>query len=165
MMLKEIGEWTRINGAGIYVIKAWVNLGEGSDGKLKVLPGGKLGRKQAEHLFFPTDIRLTVGKEGNLYAYCMTVPATGTAFSLKLAAGQVKALHREQTPYQMIEIFDAETFGKLMVIDGCTLVSTRDNFLYHEMVSHPALFTHPNPKRVVIIGGGDCAVRIQAERE
>jgi spermidine synthase len=43
-----------------------------------------------------------------------------------------------------------------MVIDGCTMVSTRDNFFYHEMISHPALYTHPNPKRVCIIGGGDC---------
>jgi spermidine synthase len=83
-------------------------------------------------------------------------PAAGTAISLKLAGGQVKPLHREQTPYQLIEIFDTETFGKLMVIDGCTMVSTRDNFLYHEMMSHPALFTHPDPKRVVIVGGGDC---------
>ena len=77
-MLKEIGEWTRINGAGIYGSKAWTKLGEGADGKLNVLPGGKLGRKQAEHVFFPTDIRFTVGKDNNLYAYCMTVPATGT---------------------------------------------------------------------------------------
>jgi spermidine synthase len=36
------------------------------------------------------------------------------------------------------------------------MVSTRDNFFYHEMISHPALYTHPNPKRVCIIGGGDC---------
>jgi spermidine synthase len=43
-----------------------------------------------------------------------------------------------------------------MVIDGCTMVTTRDNFLYHEMMSHPALFTHPRARRVVIIGGGDC---------
>ena len=43
-----------------------------------------------------------------------------------------------------------------MVIDGCTMVSTRDNFLYHEMMSHTVLFTHPNPKNVLIIGGGDC---------
>jgi len=49
-----------------------------------------------------------------------------------------------------------ETFGNLMIIDGCTMVSTRDNFFYHEMMSHPALFTHPDPKRVWIIGGGDC---------
>src|SRR5690606_11377001 len=46
--------------------------------------------------------------------------------------------------------------GRLMVIDGSIMLTQRDNFLYHEMMSHPALFTHPDPKRVVIIGGGDC---------
>lgn len=79
-------------------------------------------------------------------------PAGGSAFSLKLG----KKLSEEQTPYQKIEMYDTRDFGKLMVIDGCTMVSTRDNFLYHEMMSHPAMFTHPDPKRVVIIGGGDC---------
>src|SRR3546814_3993184 len=43
-----------------------------------------------------------------------------------------------------------------MTLDGCTMVSTRDNFLYHEMMSHPALNSHPNPQTVVIVGGGDC---------
>ena len=43
-----------------------------------------------------------------------------------------------------------------MLIDGAMMLTTRDNFLYHEMMSHPALFTHADPKRVVIIGGGDC---------
>ena len=80
------------------------------------------------------------------------VEKTGTAFSLKLG----KKLHEEQTPWQKIEIYQTETFGYLMVIDGCTMVSTRDNFLYHEMMSHPALNSHPNPKNVVIVGGGDC---------
>lgn len=79
------------------------------------------------------------------------IDATGTAFALK-----GKKLHEEQTPYQKIEIFETETFGYLMTIDGCTMVSTRDNFLYHEMMSHPALNSHPNPETVVIVGGGDC---------
>jgi spermidine synthase len=79
------------------------------------------------------------------------VEATGTAFALK-----GKRVHEEQTPYQKIEIFKTETFGYLMTIDGCTMVSTRDNFLYHEMMSHPALNSHPNPENVVIVGGGDC---------
>lgn len=77
---------------------------------------------------------------------------TGTAFSLKIK----DRLHEEQTPYQKIEIYDTEQFGKLMVIDGCTMLSTRDNFLYHEMMTHPVLFTHRKPLKVVIIGGGDC---------
>jgi spermidine synthase len=65
-------------------------------------------------------------------------------------------LHTEQTPFQKIDIYDSTDWGKLMVIDGCMMVTTRDNFFYHEMMSHPALFTHANPQRVVIIGGGDC---------
>jgi len=65
-------------------------------------------------------------------------------------------LHAEQTPFQSIEIYESTDWGNVMVIDGCMMVTTRDNFLYHEMMSHPALFTHARAKRVVIIGGGDC---------
>lgn len=77
---------------------------------------------------------------------------SGSAFGLAITA----KLDEVQSPFQHIEIYDTTHFGKLMVIDGCTMVSTRENFLYHEMMSHPALFTHPSPKNVVIIGGGDC---------
>jgi spermidine synthase len=80
------------------------------------------------------------------------VPWAETAFSLKIK----QKVHEEQSEFQHLEIYETETFGHLMVIDGCTMVSTRDNFFYHEMMSHPALYTHPNPKRVWIIGGGDC---------
>ncbi|SEI78180.1 spermidine synthase [Allopseudospirillum japonicum] len=76
----------------------------------------------------------------------------GSAFSLKITA----KLHEEQTQYQKLAIYDTETYGKLMVLDGCVMLTDRDNFLYHEMMSHPALFTHARPRRVVIIGGGDC---------
>lgn len=76
----------------------------------------------------------------------------GTAFSLKVRG----RLHAEQSQYQHIEIFETDTFGNLMVIDGCVMLTTRDNFLYHEMMSHPALFTHKDPRKVVIVGGGDC---------
>ena len=55
-------------------------------------------------------------------------------------------LHAEQTPFQHIEIYDSTDWGKLMVIDGCMMLTTRDNFFYHEMMSHPALFTHPRAR-------------------
>ena len=77
---------------------------------------------------------------------------TGTAFSLSTKG----RLHDERSAYQRIEVYDTETFGRLMVIDGCVMLSQRDNFLYHEMMSHPALYTHANPRNVLIIGGGDC---------
>ncbi|MBZ0070820.1 MAG: polyamine aminopropyltransferase [Gammaproteobacteria bacterium] len=76
----------------------------------------------------------------------------GSAFSLKVT----KKLHQEQSDFQRIEVYATEQYGNLMTIDGLYMVSGRDNFLYHEMMTHPVLFTHPAPKRVVIIGGGDC---------
>ncbi len=79
-------------------------------------------------------------------------PESGSAFSLTLK----EKLHEEQTPFQHIEIYETEHFGTLMVIDGFIMLSDYDNFFYHEMMSHPALFTHPGPEQVLIIGGGDC---------
>jgi spermidine synthase len=65
-------------------------------------------------------------------------------------------LDEMQSPFQKIEIFETSDWGNLMLIDGAVMLTTRDNFLYHEMMSHPALFTHADPRHVVIIGGGDC---------
>src|SRR3546814_4271091 len=65
-------------------------------------------------------------------------------------------LDEVQSPFQKIEIYESTDWGNLMLIDGAMMLTTRDNFLYHEMMSHPALFTHADPKQVVIIGGGDC---------
>lgn len=78
--------------------------------------------------------------------------AKGTLFGLKLG----ERLHAEQSEFQYLEIYQTETFGKLMVIDGCVMLTDRDNFLYHEMMTHPALCLHDKPSRVLIIGGGDC---------
>lgn len=77
-MLKETGQWLRVNGEGIYGSHSWTRLGEGANGKLNVLPGGKLGGRQANFRFSPQDIRFTVGKQGALYAWCMSVPAPKT---------------------------------------------------------------------------------------
>ncbi len=79
---------------------------------------------------------------------------TGCAFSLHITA----ELHKEQTPFQTINIYQTTEFGNLMVLDGYIMLSERDNFIYHEMMTHPVLFTHPEPKRVAIVGGGDCGV-------
>ena len=67
-----------------------------------------------------------------------------------------RLLHAEKTRYQAIEIHETSDWGNLMVIDGCIMLTSRDNFLYHEMMSHPALFAHAHPRNVVVIGGGDC---------
>jgi len=81
----------------------------------------------------------------------------GSAFSLEIS----RKLHEERTPYQHIEIYETKHFGHLMVIDGCVMLSGRDNFFYHEMLTHPALFSHVNPRNVLIIGGGDCGTLLE----
>ena len=78
----------------------------------------------------------------------------GTAFSLQVK----KKLHEEQTDFQKLEIWETETFGNLMVLDGCVMLTTRDNFLYHEMMSHLPILAHGAARRVLIIGGGDGGV-------
>ena len=77
---------------------------------------------------------------------------SGSAFSLEL----VSKLHEEQSPYQKIEVYKTKHFGNLLVIDGFVMLSARDNFIYHEMMAHPVLFSHRTPLHVAIIGGGDC---------
>lgn len=84
--------------------------------------------------------------------FCEIEPFKNSAFALPIK-GKV---HEEQSPFQKIEIYETETFGYLMVIDGCVMLTSRDNFFYHEMLSHPVLYTHPCPQTVWIIGGGDC---------
>ncbi len=81
-----------------------------------------------------------------------TAPEAGFAYGLKIR-GKV---HEEQTPFQKLEIYETELWGYLMTLDGLTMLTTRDNFVYHEMMSHPVLLTHPDPRRVAIVGGGDC---------
>lgn len=81
-MLHEVGEWMRVNGDGIYGSSAWKVLGEGKDGKLNTLPGGRIGQWQADHVFYNTDFRFTVGKDGMLYVWCMTVPKAGDKLTI-----------------------------------------------------------------------------------
>lgn len=76
----------------------------------------------------------------------------GSAFSFRIK----EKLADTRSEYQTIEIFETEKWGRLMAIDGYIMLTGRDNFLYHEMMTHPVLFTHPDPKRVLVIGGGDC---------
>lgn len=72
-----------------------------------------------------------------------------------LTIGLKKLLFSKQSDYQLLEVYETDTWGNLMTIDGMVMLSEKDEFVYHEMISHVALFTHPDPKRVLIIGGGD----------
>ncbi len=72
-----------------------------------------------------------------------------------LTLGVVKKLYAKQTPYQLVEVYETDSWGNLLTIDGLVMLSEQDEFVYHEMLSHVPLFTHPKPEKVLIIGGGD----------
>jgi spermidine synthase len=76
--------------------------------------------------------------------------------SLLTSAHRVtRRLHDEQTPYQYLEVYESPLLGRMLVLDGAVQTTEGDEFIYHEMLAHPALCTHPSPRRVLIIGGGD----------
>ena len=60
-----------------------------------------------------------------------------------------------KSSYQKIEVIDTFAFGRILVLDGIIQLSRIDEFIYHEMLTHPAMFYHPKPKKILIIGGGD----------
>ena len=60
-----------------------------------------------------------------------------------------------QTGHQHLVIFENKRFGRVMALDGAIQTTQKDEFIYHEMMVHVPLFSHPNPKKVLIIGGGD----------
>ena len=69
-----------------------------------------------------------------------------------------KEIAHEKSQFQDIEIFKSKRCGVTMSIDGAIQSTEMDEFAYHEMMSHVILYCHPNPQRVLIIGGGDFGV-------
>ena len=59
------------------------------------------------------------------------------------------------TQYQHCQIFDTPLYGRVLVLDGIVQLSTADEFIYHDMLVHPVMFTHDSPRNVLIVGGGD----------
>jgi len=66
-----------------------------------------------------------------------------------------KVLFHKKSQYQEILVFENPFFGRVLVLDGVVQLTERDEFIYHEMLAHVPLMAHPNPRKVLIIGGGD----------
>lgn len=74
-----------------------------------------------------------------------------TAYRFKIT----DTLFDQQSPFQHVQIVTTEAYGRMLLLDGAVMTTERDEFVYHEMLTHIPLLAHPNPKRVLIIGGGD----------
>jgi spermidine synthase len=69
-----------------------------------------------------------------------------------------KVLYELQTEHQHLVLFEQPFFGKMLMLDGATQISKKDEFIYQEMMSHVPLFAHGNARDVLIVGGGDCGI-------
>jgi spermidine synthase len=69
-----------------------------------------------------------------------------------------RVLYEMHTEHQHLVLFEHKFFGKMLMLDGATQVTTKDEFIYHEMMSHVPIFAHGGAKEVLIVGGGDCGI-------
>jgi spermidine synthase len=66
-----------------------------------------------------------------------------------------KVLYSKKSEFQSVDVVQTAGHGKMLLNDGLVMVTEKDEFVYHDMIAHVPLFVHPNPKRVLVIGGGD----------
>lgn len=78
----------------------------------------------------------------------------GQAMTLKVN----QILHHEKSKFQDVLVFESSNHGNVLVLDNVIQCTERDEFSYQEMITHLAMNSHPNPKKVLVIGGGDGGV-------
>ena len=76
-------------------------------------------------------------------------PTSGVFFTARRRLLSVK------TRFQKMEVYETDSFGRILLLDGLVQTTERDEFFYHEMLVHPAMTAHPRPENVLIVGGGD----------
>ena len=66
-----------------------------------------------------------------------------------------RQVYSAKSRFQQIDVYDTPAFGRVLVLDGCLMLTEKDEFIYHEMIVHPAMAVKPDIKSVLVIGGGD----------
>ncbi|WP_042352656.1 polyamine aminopropyltransferase [Bacillus massiliigorillae] len=78
--------------------------------------------------------------------------------NVKLSIKVDKQLYSAQSDFQRIDVFESQEFGRFLTLDGYMMLTEKDEFIYHEMITHVPMAVHPNPRNVLIIGAGDGGV-------
>lgn len=77
------------------------------------------------------------------------------ADAVRLGLHVTRTLYHQVSPFQVIDIVETAYFGRMLLLDGLVMTTERDEFVYHEMIAHLPMLCHPQPRRVLVIGGGD----------
>ena len=78
--------------------------------------------------------------------------------SVKLSIKVDRQLYSANSEYQRVDVFDSPEFGRFLTLDGLMMLTEKDEFIYHEMITHVPMAVHPNPRNVLVIGAGDGGV-------
>lgn len=84
----------------------------------------------------------------------------GISLSLKVE----KTLYSQRSQFQQIDVYETKGYGKMLVLDGIIQLTESDEFTYQEMMAHLPLMSHPDPRNVLVIGGGDGGILREIER-
>ncbi|XP_064423893.1 spermidine synthase [Latimeria chalumnae] len=88
-------------------------------------------------------------KEGWFTETCILWPGQATSLQVE------EVLYHQKSKFQDVLVFRSKTYGNVLVLDGVIQCTERDEFSYQEMIANLPLYSHPNPRKVLIIGGGD----------
>lgn len=100
----------------------------------------------------------------------MSEPAAGGWFEEKLYASVrqtyeiTRVLYRDKTEHQDLVIFETPVYGRVLALDNVVQVTEKDEYVYHEMMTHMPILAHGRVRRVLIIGGGDGGILREALR-
>jgi spermidine synthase len=117
---------------------------------------GLLARHQATRFLTTDDVRaMSTDSAGEVWSKSINEYDPETGFTQSIVVTAESPIYQRQSAYQSIEVHESHHFGKILVLDGVTQLTERDGDSYNEMMAHMPLFQHPNPQRVLVLGGGD----------
>ena len=77
---------------------------------------------------------------------------------VRLSIKVERQLYSGQSDYQRIDVFESREFGRFLILDGCMMLTEKDEFIYHEMITHVPMAVNPNIRKILVIGAGDGGV-------
>lgn len=83
---------------------------------------------------------------------------------VKLSIKVEQQLYSVQSEFQRIDVFESKEFGRFLTLDGYMMLTEKDEFIYHDMITHVPMAVHPNPRKILIIGAGDGGVTRELTR-
>ena len=84
--------------------------------------------------------------------------------NVKMSIRIDRQLHTEQSDFQRIDVFSSPEFGRFLTLDGIMMLTEKDEFIYHEMITHVPMAADPDIKNVLVIGAGDGGTILELTR-